>query len=119
MSFARLAAKLLRQRSAEEARVSARLQAGYLEELRATGLGIEVDRDLFRIERRQSRRTRPPSSRPSQRAAEAAVVEVVSQLAQADIRDGILCLDDQPLTSERLYARASLLLGRRASRART
>jgi len=39
------------------------------------------------------------------------VVEVVSQLAQADIRDGILWLDEKPLTSERLYARASLLLG--------
>ena len=39
------------------------------------------------------------------------MVEVVSQLAQADIRDGILWLEESPLTSERLYARASMLLG--------
>ena len=110
-SFARLAAKLLRQRAAEEARVSARLQAGYLEELRATGLGIEVDRELFRTERRQKSQQEAVFIQASQRAAEAAVVEVVSQLVQADIRDGILWLDESPLTSERLYARASLRLG--------
>lgn len=110
-SFAQLAAKLLRERGAEEARVSARLQAGYLEELRATGLGIEVDRQLFRTERRQKSHDEAAFIQASQRAAEAAVVEVVSQLAQADIRDGILWLDESPLTSERLYARASLLLG--------
>jgi Xaa-Pro aminopeptidase len=111
VSYARLAARLLRERSVEEARVSARLQAGYLEELRATGLGIEVDRDLFRIERRRKSQDEAAFIQASQRAAEAAVVEVVSQLAQADIKDGILWLDDTPLTSERLYARASLLLG--------
>jgi Xaa-Pro aminopeptidase len=110
-SYARLAAKMLRQRSTEEARVSARLQAGYLEELRAAGLAIEVDRELFRIERRQKSEDEAGFIHASQRAAEAAVVEVVSQLAQADIRDGILWLDESPLTSERLYARASLLLG--------
>jgi Xaa-Pro aminopeptidase len=111
VSYARLAAKLLRERSTDEARVSARLPAGYLEELRATGLEIEVDRDLFRIERRQKSQDEAAFIQAAQRAAEAAVVEVVSQLAQADIRDGILWLDDTPLTSERLYARASLLLG--------
>jgi Xaa-Pro aminopeptidase len=110
-SHARLAARLLRQRSAEEARVSARLQAGYLEELRATGLDIEIDRELFRTERRQKSQDEAGFILASQRAAEAAVVEVVSQLAQADIRDGILWLDESPLTSERLFARASLLLG--------
>ena len=111
VSYARLAARLLRQRGAEEARVSPRLQAGYLEELRATGLAIEVDRELFRTDRRQKSQDEDGFIRESQRAAEAAVTEVVSQLAQADIRDGILWLDESPLTSERLYARASLLLG--------
>jgi len=111
VSYARLAARLLRQRSAEQARVSARLQAGYLEELRSTGLEIEVDRALFQIERRQKSQDEAAFIEASQRAAEAAVVEVVSQLAQADVRDGILWLDESPLTSERLYARASLLLG--------
>ena len=113
VSYARLAAKLLRERGLESARVSPRLQAGYLEELRATGLDIEVDRGLFQAARRHKSPEEALFIEASQRAAEAAVVEVVSQLAQADIRAGILWLDDSLLTSERLYARASLLLGER------
>jgi Xaa-Pro aminopeptidase len=111
VSYARLAAKLLRSRGLESARVSPRLQAGYLEELRATGLDVEVDRTLFQAERRHKSPEEARFIEASQRAAEAAVIEVVSQLAQADIRDGNLWLDGSPLTSERLYARASLLLG--------
>jgi Xaa-Pro aminopeptidase len=111
ISYARLAAKLLRSRELEVARVSPRLQAGYLEELRAAGLDVEVDRTLFQAERRHKSAEEARYIEAAQRAAEAAVVEVVSQLAQADIRDGILWLDESPLTSERLYARASLLLG--------
>ena len=110
-SFSPLAAKLLRERASEAARVSPRLQAGYLEDLRAAGLDIEVDRDLFRAERRHKSRQESAFIEAAQHAAEAAVVEVVSQLAQADIKDGILWLDGSPLTSERVIARASLLLG--------
>ena len=111
VSYARLAAKLLRERNLEAARVSPHLQAGYLEELRAAGLDVEVDRELFRAERRHKSPEEARFIEDSQRAAEAAVIEVVSHLARADIRDGILWLDETPLTSERLYARASLLLG--------
>jgi Xaa-Pro aminopeptidase len=110
ISHARLGAKLLRERGLDSARVSPRLQAGYLEELRTAGLDVEVDRGLFRAERRHKSSEEARFIEASQRAAEAAVVEVVSQLAQADIRDGILWLEDSPLTSERLYGRASLLL---------
>jgi len=111
VSYARLAAKLLRERGLESARVSPRLQAGYLEEMRSAGLDVEVDRNLFQAERRRKSAEEARFIEASQRAAEAAVVEVVGQLAQADIRDGMLWLDEAPLTSERLYARASLLLG--------
>jgi Xaa-Pro aminopeptidase len=111
VSYARLAAKVLRKRGVDAARVSPRLQAGYLEELRATGLDVEVDRQLFQTERRYKSAEEARFIQASQRAAEAAVVQVVSLLARADIRDGILWLDESPLTSERLYARASLVLG--------
>jgi Xaa-Pro aminopeptidase len=111
VSYARLVARILRERALESARVSPRLQAGYLEALRETGLEIEVDRTLFQAERRRKTAEEARFIEASQHAAEAALVEVVSQLAQADIRDGILWLDEKPLTSERLYARASLLLG--------
>jgi Xaa-Pro aminopeptidase len=110
-SWARLAAKLLREKGVEAARVSPRLQAGYLDELRATGLAVEIDVELFRAERRHKTSEEAAFIQSAQHAAEAAVVEVVRQLARAEIKDGTLWLEDRPLTSERLYARAQLLLG--------
>jgi len=80
-SWPRLAAKMLRNKGHEETRVSPRLQAAYLEELRATGLAVEIDRDLFRAERRQKSPEEAAFIQAAQRAGEAAVVEVVRQLA--------------------------------------
>jgi Xaa-Pro aminopeptidase len=111
VSWSRLAAKLVRARGFEKVRVSARLQAGYLEEMRAAALDVQVDRELFQAERRRKSAEEAAFIQDCQRAAEAALLEVVSQLAQADIRDGMLWLGGDPLTSERLYARAQLLLG--------
>jgi Xaa-Pro aminopeptidase len=111
VSGARLAAKILRERGLDEARVSPRLQAAYLEELRATGLAVEIDRELFRAERRHKAPEEAALIHSAQRAAEAAVVEVVRELARAEIKDGLVWVEDRPLTSERLYARAQLLLG--------
>jgi Xaa-Pro aminopeptidase len=110
-SWPRLAARMLREKGQEEARVSPRLQAVYLEELRSTGVQIEIDRELFVVERRQKSPQEAGFIQEAQRAAEAAVTEIVRHLAQAEIKDGILWLDGKPLTSERLYARAQLLLG--------
>jgi Xaa-Pro aminopeptidase len=110
-SWPRLAAKMLRERGLQAARVSPRLPSAYLEAMRAEGLDVEVDLTLFKTERRHKSADEAAFIQSAQRAAEAAVTEVVSQLAQADIKDGLLWLDDRPLTSERLYARAQLLLG--------
>ena len=110
-SWARLAAKLLKGKGLSAARVSPRLPAAYLEELQAAGLDVEVDRELFKAERRHKSAQEAGFVRSAQQAAEAAVIQVVSLLAQADIRDGALWLEDKPLTSTRLYARAQLLLG--------
>jgi Xaa-Pro aminopeptidase len=110
-SWPRLAARMLRDKGHEEARVSPRLQAAYLEELRSAGVQVEIDRDLFKAERRHKSAEEAGFIKAAQQAAEAAVTEVVRQLAQAETRDGILWLEGRPLTSERLYARAQLLLG--------
>lgn len=110
-SWARLAAKMLHERGFEEARVSPRLHAIQLEALRANGIAAEIDRELFVAERRHKSEAEAEAIEASQRAAEAAVVEVVRQLAAAEINDGELWADGRPLTSERLYARAQLLLG--------
>ena len=110
-SWPRLAARMLREKGLEEARVSPRLQAAYFEELRSAGVAVEIDRELFKAERRHKSAEEAGFIRAAQRAAEAAVTEVVGQLAQAEIKDGVLWLEGRPLTSERLYARAQLLLG--------
>jgi Xaa-Pro aminopeptidase len=87
------------------------LQAGYLEELRAAGVEVEVDPSLFEAERRHKTPTEAKHIREAQQAAEAALTEIVRLISQAQIRDGMLWTDGRPLTSEWLYARASLLLG--------
>jgi Xaa-Pro aminopeptidase len=110
-SWARLAAKMLREKGMDEARVSPRLPAAHLEDLRAEGITAVVDRELFLAERRHKSAAEAEAIHASQRAAEAAVIEVVRQLAVADIKDGMLWSDGGVLTSERLYARAQLVLG--------
>ena len=110
-SLPRLAAKMLRERGAESARVSPRLFAVYLEELRTTGLEVEIDRNLFQAERRRKTPDQARQIRKAQDAAQAAMNEVVRLLSEAEIRDGMLWTGGKPLTSEWLYARASLLMG--------
>jgi Xaa-Pro aminopeptidase len=110
-SWPRLAARMLREKGHDGARVSPRLQAAYLEELRSAGVAVEIDYQLFEAERRHKSAEEAGFIREAQRAAEAAVTEVVRQLAHADIKDGVLWSEGRPLTSERLYARAQLLLG--------
>jgi len=110
-SWAALAARMLRERGIETARVSPQLHAIQLENLRASGIDAEVDRSLFVAERRHKSEAQAEAIQASQRAAEAAVVEVARQLAAADVRDGLLWSNGDQLTSERLYARAQLVLG--------
>src|SRR5436305_9748079 len=97
-SFAVLAARLLGERNLEEARVSPRLQAGYLEALRAAGLDIEVEESLFEAERRHKSAAEATAIREAQQAAEAALREVVRLLAAAEIREGLLWADGGPMT---------------------
>jgi Xaa-Pro aminopeptidase len=110
-SWPRLAAKFLRERGLGEARVSPRLHAIYAEELRGAGVDVAIDQDLFVAERRKKTPEEARLIQEAQRAAEAAVKEVVHLLGESQIRDGLLWRDGEALTSEWLYARASLLLG--------
>lgn len=111
-SWAKSALRHLRERGVTAVRVSPNLRALHLEELRALGLEVEVDRELFTAERRHKTKEEADAIRGAQRAAESAVVEVVRELAKAHIREGMLWSDGEPLTSESLYATAQLTLGR-------
>jgi Xaa-Pro aminopeptidase len=110
-SWARLAASLLGEKGITQARVSPNLRAVHLEDLRAAGVDVEVDRDLFVAERRHKSAQEAAAIQEAQAAAESAVVEVVRELAKSEIKDGILWSNGDPLTSEKLYARAQLTLG--------
>ncbi|HEY1420172.1 MAG TPA: Xaa-Pro peptidase family protein [Candidatus Dormibacteraeota bacterium] len=101
-----LAAAKVRERGDANIRVSPNLRAVYLEDLRAAGLDVEVDRDLFVEERRRKNKEEAEAIHEAQRAAEAAVVEVVRVLAKAEIKEGELWLGTAVLTSERLMATA-------------
>src|SRR5437588_372283 len=110
-AWARLAVTMLREKGIARARVAPTLRAVYLEDLRAGGLDIEVDQGLFVAERRRKSVEEAAAIRQAQQAAEAAVVAVVRELAQANIKDGVLWSDGAPLTAEHLYARAQYELG--------
>jgi Xaa-Pro aminopeptidase len=112
-AWAKAALPLLRERGVNEVRVSPNLRVLHLEELLALGLDVVVDRELFVAERRHKSKEEAQAVREAQQAAESAVVKVVRELAHADIREGMLWTDGEPLTSERLYAAAQLDLGRR------
>ena len=110
-SWARLAASMLREKGIAQARVSPNLRAVHLEDLRAAGIEVDVERDLFVAERRHKSADEAAAIREAQAAAESAVVEVVRELAGSEIRGGILWSNGGPLTSEKLYALAQLTLG--------
>ena len=102
--WARVAAKLLHERGINEARVSGKIPVAYVEELRAQDINCEVDKEVFVAERRRKNEEEVAWIHGAQRAAEAAVAEIVSQLATSEEKDGLLWADGRPLTSERLFA---------------
>ncbi len=112
-TWARLAARMLRERGISDARVSPNLRAVHLEDLRAGGIDAQVDRELYVAGRRHKSAAEAAAIQDAQSAAESAVVEVVRGLSEAEIRDGVLWSNGGPLTSEQLYARAQLLLGKK------
>ena len=109
--WAQLATRVLIEKGITNVRVAPNLPAARLEDLRAQGLDVDVDRNLFVAERRRKSTEEAAAIQAAQSAAESAVVEVVRALAHAEIRDGILWSDGSALTTERLYARAQMTLG--------
>jgi Xaa-Pro aminopeptidase len=109
-SWAKFAARLLKDRGIDGARVSAKLPAGYVEELRGQDVAVEIDKQLFVRERRHKDADEAEWIHGAQRAAEAAVSEVAGLLGGSEVVAGMLELDGRPLTSERLMAAAQTAL---------
>ncbi len=104
--WAKAAAGVLSQRKVDHIRISPKLPVVYYEALKAAGVHLEIDKELFQAERRHKSREEASFIHAAQRAAEAACAEVIAHLAVAEVVDGLLWLDGRPLTSERLMAKA-------------
>ena len=109
-AWARLAARLLKERGIDRVRVSGKLPAAYVAELHEQDVDVEIEKRLFVPERRRKSPDEAEWIHGAQRAAEAAVAEVAGLLGTAEIVDGMLELDGRPLTSERLMAAAETAL---------
>lgn len=110
MAWAELAARLIRERGGDAARISPSLPAVLYEALRGAGLELEIVPDLFVDERRRKDDRELECIAVAQAAAEAATLEVIGEVASARILNGALLRDQRPLTSEWLMARAQQVL---------
>jgi Xaa-Pro aminopeptidase len=90
---------------------SASVPAGFpvelADRLRREGIELDVDRQLFVDRRRAKSAMQLEGIRRAQRAAEAGTRAVAELLRSADQVDGVLQLEGEPLTSERLKAAAA------------
>jgi len=75
--------------------------------LRAAGVELSVERDLFEQRRRKKTSVQVEGIRRAQRAADAANAAIAEMLRGAQIEGDRVLLEGEPLTSERLKAAAS------------
>jgi Xaa-Pro aminopeptidase len=78
--------------------------AGHLERLRRAGIELTVDQPLFDARRRVKTGAQLDGVRRAQRAAEAGLAAGIALMQQAENGDGVLWLDGEPLTVERVKA---------------
>jgi Xaa-Pro aminopeptidase len=78
---------------------------GLADRLRAKGVELTPDREFFSQRRRVKNETELEGIRKAQRGTEAAMAAARELLRSAELADGSLTLDGEPLTSERIKAR--------------
>lgn len=99
----RVIAQFLADRDVDSVLVGARFPAGTADALREQGLTVTIDEEGAVGELRAIKSDEEVDNiREAQRANEAAMARAEELLAGADIEDGTLVHDDEPLTSERV-----------------
>jgi Xaa-Pro aminopeptidase len=78
---------------------------GLADRLRAKGVELNADHELFAQRRRVKNETELEGIRKAQRGTEAAMAAARGMLRVAEASNGTLTLDGEPLTSERIKAR--------------
>ena len=97
-----LAVRSCRRLGIEGATVPESFPVGHADHLRANGIGVVVDRDLFDNRRRSKNETELHGIRNAQRACEAALDASRQLLRRAEPNGAGLEVDGEPLTCERL-----------------
>jgi Xaa-Pro aminopeptidase len=93
--------RALRELGVVDAAVPPRFPVELADHLRANGITIRVERDLFEDRRRSKNATEIAGLRRAQRACEAAL-DVARGMLRGATGDGVLQLDGEPLTCERI-----------------
>jgi Xaa-Pro aminopeptidase len=94
--------RALRELGVAEAVVPAEFPVELADHLRANGVDLRVDRELFESRRRSKNATEVEGLRRAQRSCEAALDVARAMLRDADHDGGPLRLDGEPLTVERI-----------------
>ena len=94
--------RAIRDIGVTEAAVPARFPLELADHLRANGIAVRVEREMFEDRRRRKNATEIAGLRRAQRASEAALDVARTMLREADHDGGVLQLDGQPLTCERV-----------------
>jgi Xaa-Pro aminopeptidase len=97
-----LALRACRELGIEQATVPATFPVGHADHLRANGIEVAIDRDLFDDRRRSKNETELRGIRNAQRACEAALDAARELLRRAEANGAGLEVDGEPLTSERI-----------------
>jgi Xaa-Pro aminopeptidase len=106
-----LALRVCKQLGISSASVPPTFPLELAERLRAGEIRLEVDRELFERRRRVKNEAEQAGVRRAQRAAEVGMARVAELLrASSPGDDGVLVLDTEPLTSERLRAEAERVI---------
>jgi Xaa-Pro aminopeptidase len=94
--------RAVRELGIEQAVVPATFPLELADALRARGIDVNVDRELFEARRRVKNAAEIEGIRRAQRACEAALDAARGLLRKASASNGTLTLDGEPLTCERL-----------------
>ena len=102
-----IAARACERLGVAEAVVPGTFPVEVADRLRAAGIRLDVQRDLFSRRRRSKTPGQLEGVRKATRAAEAATAAIAACLRATEQIDGVVYLEDRPLTSERLKAAAA------------
>jgi len=109
-AYARFMRDVLSDLGADHVVVSSTFPAIYADELRARGVDVSFNTEMFRMQRRIKSADELAAIEEAQRATERSCMRAIDILRASEDRKGMLLYDGIPLTSERLRSEIELSL---------